>query len=205
MPKICIISGDERYRHAIKLDLTRYFDSVSYAEVSKMDEYDIAVIDLDSTDVTSDELTATSRLKICISRRAACLNALPTHESVACLHRPFRDGKLLSLCGASSPAPTPTDISSHLPRLSADRRTALLDGKVIKLTEREGEILEILLTANGESVSKSELYSRVFGDEEDGEGVVPVYIHYLRRKLEYDGRRLIYSRRGGGYSIRRDD
>lgn len=205
MPKICIISGDERYRHAIKLDLMRYFDSVSYADVSTMDEHDVAIIDLDSTDIPSDVLTATTNLKICISRRAACLNALPTHESVACLHRPFRDGKLVSLCGGASYAPTPADTASHLPRLSADHRTALLDGKVIKLTEREGEILEILLAANGECVSKSELYSRVFGDEEDGEGVVPVYIHYLRRKLEYDGRRLIYSRRGGGYSIRRDD
>lgn len=84
--------------------------------------------------------------------------------------------------------------------LTLEGRCARLSGKVIKLTEVEAALLSCLLRSRGETVSKEELLSEVWGDGTDG-GVVNVYVHYLREKLEAGGEKVIFSTRGVGYRI----
>lgn len=84
--------------------------------------------------------------------------------------------------------------------LMSDGRHALLFGEKIKLTEVEYKLLFELLSANGEYVSRESLLKRVWGDGFDS-GVVNVYVHYLRNKLERDGRKIILSSRKEGYRI----
>lgn len=99
-------------------------------------------------------------------------------------------------------------LASDPPRgltLSPDRKSARLHGATIPLTAREAELLSVLLTARGKPVTREELYARVFGGSGEGPGVVNVYIHYLRRKLERDGRRILLSLRGQGYVLRGED
>ena len=79
-----------------------------------------------------------------------------------------------------------------------------LDGAHIRLTRLEYALLARLAAADGAPVAKEALRREVFGEESD-EGVVNVYIHYLRRKLEGGGRRLIYALRGQGYALRREE
>ena len=81
-----------------------------------------------------------------------------------------------------------------------DGRHALLLGEKIKLTEVEYKLLSVLLDANGEYVSRESLLKQVWGDGFDS-GVVNVYVHYLRTKLERDGRKIILSSRKEGYKI----
>ncbi len=69
------------------------------------------------------------------------------------------------------------------------------------LTKTEETLLSILLSAKGQIVSKRALADALFPEAEDGEGSVTVYIHYLRKKLESDGKRRILSHRNKGYSI----
>ncbi len=69
------------------------------------------------------------------------------------------------------------------------------------LTKTEETLLSILLSAKGQIVSKRALADALFPEAEDGEGSVTVYIHYLRKKLETDGKRRILSHRNKGYSI----
>ena len=83
--------------------------------------------------------------------------------------------------------------------LSKSTHAAYLSGRCIKLTEVEYKLLEVILSANG-YVSKRELLSTVWGDGYD-EGVVNVYVHYLRKKLEKDGKKIIISSRNEGYKI----
>ena len=83
--------------------------------------------------------------------------------------------------------------------LSPDGRHVYLVGESIKLTEVEYKLLEVISSADG-YISKSELLRTVWGDGYD-EGVVNVYVHYLRRKLEKDGKRVIISSRNEGYKI----
>ena len=79
-------------------------------------------------------------------------------------------------------------------------RVARLDARTIKLTEVEGRLLRLLVDGGGEFVSREELAKKVWGENADG-GVLNVYIHYLREKLEAGGEKIILSSRKGGYRI----
>lgn len=92
-------------------------------------------------------------------------------------------------------------------RVSADGATltlgdkgAFLRGRRIRLTEVEFSLLSRLVNAEGDFVSREELISAVWGPDFDG-GVLNVYIHYLREKLECDGEKIIISSRKNGYKI----
>ena len=81
-----------------------------------------------------------------------------------------------------------------------DGRSAILDGEKIRLTEKEHALLAAIISGRGEFVSRDELLSTVFGEDADG-GLLNVYVHYLREKLEGGGERIIISSRRGGYKI----
>lgn len=89
--------------------------------------------------------------------------------------------------------------ADHTITLSAKDHTAYVFGDAVRLTEVEFKLLEVILSADG-YVTKQELLRTVWGDGYD-EGVVNVYVHYLRRKLERDGQKVIISSRNEGYKI----
>ncbi len=104
---------------------------------------------------------------------------------------PFRHEQIISAARAKD--------DGDEPRLIYDGRYAVIGSERIRLTDVEGRLLEELLRSEG-YVSREELVRSVWGGECDG-GVVNVYIHYLREKLERDGRRVILSSRKEGYCI----
>jgi two-component system OmpR family response regulator len=57
-----------------------------------------------------------------------------------------------------------------------------------------------LVNARGAAVSREVILDRVWHGDADG-GIVNVYIHYLREKLETEGERIILASRGRGYSL----
>lgn len=83
--------------------------------------------------------------------------------------------------------------------LDKDERAAFLYGEKIRLTEVEFSLLSTLVKA-GDFVSREELLRTVWGDDA-GDGVINVYIHYLREKLEVRGEKIIISSRKMGYKI----
>ena len=87
-------------------------------------------------------------------------------------------------------------------RLSIDeeKRQVRLDGELIRLTEREHKLLLAIVRGGGEFVGRDELVRAAFGEDADG-GILNVYVHYLREKLERCGEKLILSSRRGGYRI----
>ena len=68
------------------------------------------------------------------------------------------------------------------------------------LSPTEERLYRILRDASPDFVSREELVRAVFGDEED-DGRLNLYIHYLRKKIETDGKRRIFAHRGKGYSF----
>ena len=85
--------------------------------------------------------------------------------------------------------------------LSSDTRTATLDGRVIKLTELEFNLLFALHESEGEYVPRAQLIERIWGDS-GNDGLINLYIHYLREKLETGSERLIFSSRKDGYMLK---
>ena len=84
--------------------------------------------------------------------------------------------------------------------LSDSERSVYLYGEKIKLTEVEYLLLSTLTDKKGDYVSREDILERVWGGDADP-GVINVYIHYLREKLEKGGEKIILSSRKCGYKI----
>ena len=89
---------------------------------------------------------------------------------------------------------------AELLTLSDGERSAYLRGERIKLTELEYALLGRLMSARGEYTSKEDILRDVWNNEADA-GIINVYIHYLREKLEKRGEKIILSSRKCGYKI----
>ena len=60
--------------------------------------------------------------------------------------------------------------------------------------------MSVIYGAGGEFISREEILERVWKNSADS-GVINVYVHYLREKLERHGEKIILSSRKGGYRI----
>ena len=85
------------------------------------------------------------------------------------------------------------------PPLTLEGRVCSFKGEKIRLTELEASLLSLLIEANGEYVSREEILDRIWRNDADA-GIINVYIHYLREKLE-KGEKIILSSRKQGYKI----
>jgi two-component system, OmpR family, response regulator len=80
-------------------------------------------------------------------------------------------------------------------------RVARCNGKILDLSARELALLEILLLRAGRLVSKNQLVDHLCSwGEEVSTNAIEVYMHRLRKKLEYTQIR-INTMRGLGYSL----
>ena len=84
--------------------------------------------------------------------------------------------------------------------LDSNVRSVYLRGEKIRLTELEFSLLSLLYRASGKFVSREKILADVWGGAADG-GIINVYIHYLREKLEGHGEKIIISSRKSGYKI----
>jgi two-component system response regulator MprA len=86
---------------------------------------------------------------------------------------------------------------------TASRQVKRAD-RVIPLTAKEYELLELFLRHPRQVLTREVIFDRVWGYDFGGESnVLEVYIRYLRQKLEAQGEpRLIHTVRGVGYVLR---
>ncbi|WP_135553018.1 response regulator transcription factor [Paenibacillus cymbidii] len=77
-------------------------------------------------------------------------------------------------------------------------------GEPLRLTAKEYDVLEYLLLNKGQIVTRDMLFDRIWGfDSDTGNGIVDLYIHYLRKKLApYDGAPAVQTVRGIGYMLK---
>ena len=88
--------------------------------------------------------------------------------------------------------------------LDLDMREARFGMRTIELTRTEFLLLELFLRNPRQVLTRSVINERVWGyDFGPASNSLGVYVGYLRRKLEQDGRaRLIHTMRGVGYVLR---
>ncbi len=88
--------------------------------------------------------------------------------------------------------------------LDISTRQASRKGRVISLTAKEYELLELFLRHPRQVLTREMIFDRVWGYDFGGESnVLDVYIRYLRQKLEESGEiRLLHTVRGVGYVLR---
>ena len=88
--------------------------------------------------------------------------------------------------------------------LDTSTRQAVRQGRVIQLTAKEYDLLELFLRHPRQVLTREMIFDRVWGYDFGGESnVLDVYIRYLRQKLEDQGEaRLIFTVRSVGYVMR---
>lgn len=88
--------------------------------------------------------------------------------------------------------------------LDTSTRQASRKGRMIPLTAKEYDLLELFLRHPRQVLTREMIFDRVWGYDFGGESnVLDVYIRYLRQKLETEGeQRLLHTVRGVGYVLR---
>jgi two-component system response regulator MprA len=88
--------------------------------------------------------------------------------------------------------------------LDTGSRQAQRGNRMVALTAKEYELLELFLRHPKQVLTREVIFDRVWGYDFGGESnVLEVYIRYLRQKLEGEGEmRLIHTVRGVGYVMR---
>ncbi|HEY9086559.1 MAG TPA: response regulator transcription factor [Anaerolineaceae bacterium] len=88
--------------------------------------------------------------------------------------------------------------------LDTATRQAVRHNRIISLTAKEYDLLELFLRHPRQVLTREMIFDRVWGYDFGGESnVLDVYIRYLRQKLENEGEsRLLHTVRGVGYVLR---
>jgi len=83
--------------------------------------------------------------------------------------------------------------------LDSDTKVVIKDGKLLNLSNREFELLQVLMEGAGQVIARSRLEEAVFGPGRSGDSnVLEVHIHNLRNKL---GDSSLKTVRGVGYTL----
>lgn len=87
------------------------------------------------------------------------------------------------------------------------KQEAYAHDAVLDLTAKECELLEFLLLHPGQILTRGQIFDRIWGlNSETGEGIVDLYIHYLRKKLAACGcGQMIRTVRGAGFMLKETD
>ncbi len=184
--RACVISRDPDFAQFVRLTLLSRVRPVIIATDDTIPEADIYVVDLDT--VSLPLLTG-----------QVLLTSAHLDKPADCPHlwadRPFRPARLLALLDLTEDAPP----NSLVP--DADRHSVLVGDTEVSLSAKEFSLFMALWEADENYVTRDELLKTVWQGEEADPGVVNVYIHYLRRKLEFAGHRYLYAARGYGYRL----
>lgn len=122
--------------------------------------------------------------------------------------KPFATSELVarvrSILRRSRSAPEQGPLRVGDLELNPQTRQADRDGAQIELTRREFDLLETLMRHSGTVLTRDQLLVEAWDYRNPVEtNAVDVYVGYLRRKLEAEGRsRLLWTVRGVGYVLR---
>ncbi|TET31155.1 MAG: response regulator transcription factor [Anaerolineales bacterium] len=89
-------------------------------------------------------------------------------------------------------------------RMDTGTHQVFRSDRVVELTAKEYELLELFLRNPRQVLTRDLIYDRVWGYDFGGESnIIEVYVRYLRQKTESEGEpRLIHTVRGVGYVLR---
>jgi two-component system OmpR family response regulator len=123
-----------------------------------------------------------------------------------CIGRPFHMVELLARMRAlarRAPRPRPPVLSVGDLRFDLATCEVHRAGREVRLTQRERDLLEVLMRQPGQTLTRAELLEGAWdGGDERRSNVVDVYVRYLRKKLDQPfGVRTIETVPGVGYRL----
>jgi DNA-binding response OmpR family regulator len=180
-------------REGMAVDIV--FDGQTALQRASKEEYEVIVLDRDLPNVHGDDVcralvTRGSHARVLMLTAAATIESRVDGLSLGAddyLPKPFAFAELVAriraLARRSQRALPPTLVKGDI-RLDTAQRVASRAGRRLELSPKELAVLEVLLAADGATVSSQELLRRGW-DEYTGSfsNVVKVTVSRLRRKL----------------------
>ena len=200
--RVLVIEDDEELAETVAAGLRREqlavdlaFDGPSGLERALVNDYDVIVLDRDlpgrhGDDVCADLIAAGRRSRVLMLTAAAAMDDLVDGLGLGAddyLPKPFDFPVLVARIGAllrrAQPAMPPVLCHGNV-RLDTGRRRAWRGERRLDLAPKEFGVLEILLAAQGRTVSAEELLERVWDEHADPfTTAVKITVSRLRTKL----------------------
>lgn len=223
--KILIVEDEERIMQFLRRGLAyegyRVLTAVNGTEglqVARDNQLDLVILDWMLPEIEP----GLDGLEVCRRLRAASdlpIIMLTAKESVSdrvmgldagaddYLVKPFALNELLARIRAlvrRSKTEAPEILTFADLRLDTGTHQVFRGERVVELTAKEYELLELFLRNPRQVLTRDLIYDRVWGYDFGGESnIIEVYVRYLRQKTETEGEpRLIYTVRGVGYVLR---
>ena len=222
MPRVLVVDDDRSIRDALErglrlegFEVTAVASGEEALAVADSDNADVVVLDVGLAGIDGVEVVRRIRadgndVPICIlSARVEVGDRVIGLEAGAddYLVKPFVLEELVARLNALLRRRPETDVPILMAgdlRIDGARRRVQRGSREIEFTKREFHLLEILIRNQGIVLTRERLLELVWGyDFEVNTNVVDVFVGYLRRKLEDDGKsRLIHTVRGIGFVLR---
>jgi DNA-binding response OmpR family regulator len=171
------------------------FDGQAALRHTEREDYDVIVLDRDLPKLHGDDVCRTlvargSRARVLMLTAASTIESRVDGLTLGAddyLPKPFAFAELVArvraLARRNQPAHPPTLVKGDI-RLDTAQRVASRAGRRLELSPKEVAVLELLLAADGATVSAQELRRRVWDEYTSSfTNVVKVTISRLRRKL----------------------
>ena len=213
--KILVVDDENTLRYFLRLNLeeqgyhvTEAADGESAMKLIAYNKFDVALIDLQLTDMNGLEImrhlrrTAPQTSVIILTGHASIDSAVEALRQGAhdYLTKPYKTGDLLSSVAdgiarqaITKPAPLQTAQTNILQirdlQLNRGARQVTRGNEIINLTPTEFDILEVLMSQPDTAIDAPSLVKAVRGyeaTEADARAIARVHIHRLRHKLETD-------------------
>ena len=218
--KILVIEDEKMLADSIKAMLQRngfqvecVYDGEAGKEYAQLGIYDLLILDVMMPKMDGLEVARQVRRARCntpilmltarsdVADRIAGLNAGADYY----LTKPFDSGELLASINAllRRQAGQVNEMVFGNTALDLETSTLLCDGKTVRLTAKEFDVMRLLLQSGKRNLSKSAIISYVWGLESNAvENHVEVYVAILRKRLSSIGSNVkIVSIRGLGYHL----
>ncbi|GAB3415944.1 response regulator transcription factor [Flindersiella endophytica] len=200
--RVLVIEDDEELAETVAVGLRRArmavdvaLDGPSGLDRAELNDYDVIVLDRDLPGLHGDEIctrltSAGCRSRVLMLTAAAGMDDLVDGLGLGAddyLPKPFDFPVLVARIGAlfrrSQPA-IPPELEHGDLKLNTAQRKAWRDDRPLELAPKEFGVLELLLAAQGRTVSAEELLERVWDEAADPfTNAVKITVSRLRAKL----------------------
>ncbi|MBQ7919747.1 MAG: response regulator transcription factor [Lachnospiraceae bacterium] len=221
--RILIIEDEEKIARFVELELKhegneveKAFDGREGLEKALSGHFDLILLDVMLPGLNGLEVLRRIRLEkqvpvIMLTARDAVMDKVSGLDAGAddYITKPFAIEELLARIRVALKKRGPVEVATHTlsikgVTLDEDRYEVTINGDSIELTNREFELLRILMKNKNIVLDREKLMNEVCGYDYIGEtNIIDVYVRYLRTKIDDRyGIKLIHTVRGVGYVIK---
>jgi len=223
--KILVIEDEKKIADTLKMGLTEHGFYVNVAYDGKIGyqmfssyKYDLVILDINLPGMNGYELCKAIRIKnpammvIMLTSMSALENKIEGYDAGVddYMVKPFEFRELLLKIRAllkRTPGqlmPVGNCLKAADLEMNLDTKEVIREGKKIKLTAKEFQLLEYLLRNKNRMVSRADLAINVWdADFNSNTNVIDVYISYVRNKVDRDfDQKLIQTHVGMGYVLK---